>query len=59
MEGHKATITEDYQILKDVVLNKRREEAIHEWVVNKIKNVYVRVNDQYKNCNFEYQGWIK
>ncbi|MBO5204658.1 MAG: peptidylprolyl isomerase [Prevotella sp.] len=59
VEGHKATITEDYQILKDVVLNKRREEAIHEWVVNKIKNVYVRVNDQYKNCNFEYQGWIK
>lgn len=59
VEGHKATITEDYQILKDVVLNKRREEALHEWVVNKIKNVYVRVNDQYKNCNFEYQGWIK
>lgn len=59
VEGHKATITEDYQILKDVVLNKRREEALHEWVVNKIKTVYVRVNDQYKNCNFEYQGWIK
>lgn len=58
-DGHKATITDDYQILKDVVLEQRRSKAIHEWVVNKIKNVYVRVNDQYKNCNFEYQGWIK
>lgn len=58
-EGHKANITDDYQILKNVVLDKRRNEAIHEWVVNKIKTVYVRVNDRYKNCNFEYQGWIK
>ena len=59
VEGHKATITDDYQILKDVVLDKRRSEVLHDWVVNKIKTVYVRVNDQYKNCNFEYQGWIK
>lgn len=59
VDGHKATITEDYQILKDVVLEKRRSEAIHEWVVNKIKNVYVRINDKYKNCDFEYQGWNK
>lgn len=59
VEGHKATITEDYQILKNVVLEKRRDEAIHDWVRNKIKNVHVRINDRYKNCNFEYQGWIK
>jgi len=59
VEGHRATITEDYQILKNVVLEKRRSEAIHDWVKNKIKNVHVRINDRYKNCNFEYQGWIK
>lgn len=59
IDGHKATITDDYQTLKNVVLEKRRSEALHDWVVNKIKNVYTRVNDQYKNCNFEYQGWVK
>lgn len=59
VDGHKATITEDFQILKDVVLNKRREEFLNEWVTNKIKNTYVRINDKYKNCNFEYQGWIR
>lgn len=59
INGHKATITEDYQILKDVVLENRREKALHEWVKNKIKTVYVRINDRYKNCNFEYQGWVK
>ena len=58
-EGHKATITEDFQIMKDLVLEKRRSEALHQWVVDKIKNTYVRVNDEYKNCDFEYEGWIR
>lgn len=59
VDTHKATITEDFQVMKDVVLAKRREEFIHEWIVKKIKNTYVRISDRYKNCNFEYQGWIQ
>lgn len=59
VEGHKATITEDFQVMKDLVLNKRREEVIHKWVEKKIKETYVRVNDKYKNCDFEYKGWVK
>ena len=58
-EGHKATITEDFQVMKEVVLDKRREQKLHEWVVNKIKSTYIRINDRYKDCQFEYQGWIK
>ena len=59
VDGHKATMTEDFQTLKDVVLAKKREEKLHDWVVNKIKTTYIRINDKYKNCDFEYQGWIK
>lgn len=59
IEGHKATITEDFQIMKDVVLNKRQEEHIHNWIVEKIKNTYVKVGERYKDCKFEYQGWIR
>ena len=58
-DGHRATVTEDFQILKDVVLNKRREDRIHQWVVDKIKNTYTRLNDDYKDCEFEFEGWKK
>lgn len=58
-ESHRATMAEDYQTLKDVVLAKRRADVLHEWVVEKIKKTYVRVNDRYKDCNFEYEGWLK
>ena len=58
-EGHRATITEDFQVLKNVVVEKRRQQRLHEWVVNRIKSVYVRVNDRYRDCKFEYEGWIR
>ena len=58
-EGHKATITEDFQVMKNLVLNKRREEKLHQWVVDRIKSTYVRINERYRNCDFEYEGWVK
>jgi peptidyl-prolyl cis-trans isomerase SurA len=58
-EGHKAVITEDFQVMKDMVLEKRRAEVLHKWVVNKIRNTYVRIGERYRNCDFEYEGWIR
>ncbi len=57
--AHRATITEDYQVMKNVVLAKEREKFLHDWVVKKIKTTYVRMNDRCKTCNFEYDGWVK
>ena len=57
--AHRATITEDYQVMKNVVLSKQRADFLHQWVVNKIKTTYVRMNDRCKKCKFEYEGWVK
>ncbi len=59
IDGHRATITEDFQTMKNVVLARERDKFLHDWVVNKIKTIYVKMNDRYKNCDFEYEGWIK
>lgn len=58
-EGHKATITENFQVMKSVVLEKRCEQKLHDWVVDKIKRTYVRIGDEYRDCKFEYEGWIR
>lgn len=58
-EGHKATITEDFQVMKSVVLEKRCEQKLHDWVVDKIKRTYVHIGDEYRDCKFEYEGWIR
>jgi peptidyl-prolyl cis-trans isomerase SurA len=59
IEGHKASVTEDFQLLKDIVVEKRRDEALRKWVINKIKSTYVRLNEQYRNCDYEYEGWVR
>ena len=59
IDGHRAKITEDFQAMQEVVMQKESEKKLHDWVVNKIKNTYVRMNDRYKGCDFEYQGWIR
>lgn len=59
INGHKATISEDYQNLKEIVLEKRRDEMLDKWIREKQKHTYVRINDNWKNCTFKYPGWVK
>lgn len=56
---HRATINEDFQMLKDIVLAKRKEEKLTKWVQEKIKTTYVKINPKYKDCKYQYSGWIK
>lgn len=58
--GHKATISDDYQNLKEIVMEKRRDEMLDKWIREKQKHTYVRIKDDWKNnCTFKYPGWIR
>ncbi|MCM1291153.1 MAG: peptidylprolyl isomerase [Prevotella sp.] len=58
-DGHMATIADDYNLIKDMYEEYKREEIIRQWVENKIKNIYVRIEDGWDGCDFKYSGWIK
>lgn len=58
-EAHKANLAEDYQALKAIVENKKKEELLNEWIKKQQKTTYVRISDGWKNCDFRYPGWIK
>ena len=59
IDGHKATIAEDYQRLKAIVQEKLRDEKLQKWILEKQKNTYVRINENWVKCDFKYPGWIK
>ena len=59
INGHKATITDDYQNLKDLVLEKRRAEVLDKWIREKQRHTYVRIKEGWNQCEFKYPGWIK
>jgi len=59
LEGHKANISDDYQILKMIVENQKREEILNKWIAKKQKETYIRIDDNWKNCDFKRDGWVK
>jgi len=58
-EGHRANISDDYLILKTLVENKKKNDIIRKWLEQKIKSTYVWINDDWRNCDFQYSGWVK
>lgn len=59
VNGHKATMADDYQEMQDVVVSKLSEERVEKWIREKQKTTYIRINDEWRNCEFKYPGWIK
>ena len=59
INGHRATMQDDYQQLQELLLSKLREERVNEWICEMQKKTYVRINEDWRNCEFKYPGWIK
>lgn len=55
--AHPASVTEDYQILQDIVVEKRSEEFIDKWIREKQRTTYVRINPEWRDCDFKYPNW--
>jgi peptidyl-prolyl cis-trans isomerase SurA len=59
VNGHRATMAEDYQELQNVVMNKLCDEKLEQWIRDKQKTTYIHINEDWQNCEFQYSGWIK
>ncbi|MEG1616622.1 MAG: peptidylprolyl isomerase [Bacteroidales bacterium] len=59
LEGHKATIYDDYQELKGMLEAKKREEVIKDFIKKKQAETYIRIKEGWRNCDFEYPGWVR
>ena len=59
VEAHQANVSDDYQALKALVEDRKREELIKEWIVSKQKSTFMRIADGWRECDFNYPGWIK
>ena len=58
-KAHRASVTDDFQALKEIVLQQKKDKIINDWIAQKQKTIYVRINENWRNCDFEYPGWIK
>lgn len=54
LEPHRANMADDYQILQDAATNVAKQEATKKWIEQKITNTYIRIDDDFKGCTFDF-----
>jgi peptidyl-prolyl cis-trans isomerase SurA len=57
--AHKANIAEDYQLISDNFMEKKKNDMIQEWIAKRQSKTYIRIDDTYLNCDFKFKNWIK
>ncbi|WP_372772848.1 peptidylprolyl isomerase [Mangrovibacterium sp.] len=58
-KAHRANLQDDYQLLGDMYLQKKQDEALNKWIAERQAKTYIRIDDSYVNCNFKFNNWIK
>ena len=59
LDAHTANLADDYQTIKDMYENAQRQEIVDKWLQKKIRETYVRIEDGWRGCDFQHDGWIK
>jgi peptidyl-prolyl cis-trans isomerase SurA len=58
-DAHKANILDDYQLIKAMALNDKKNKTLNDWVTAKLAKTYITIDASYHSCKFEHKGWIK
>ncbi|MGH2665874.1 peptidylprolyl isomerase [Flavobacterium sp.] len=57
-EEHTADYSKDYGRLKELALKEKQIKAIAKWSEEKIKETYIKINGEYRDCAFT-NNWLK
>ena len=58
IDQHTADYARDYVKIKDLALKEKQIKAIAKWTDEKIKETYIKINGEYKDCTFT-NNWLK
>jgi peptidyl-prolyl cis-trans isomerase SurA len=52
---HVGNLKDDYNLFRNVALEDKKQKAIANWTISKIPTAYIRIDDMYKTCKFNYE----
>jgi peptidyl-prolyl cis-trans isomerase SurA len=58
IEGHTADFVQDYVKIQQLTLQKKREETIGNWYTEHVLDTFIKINENYQDCDFQY-NWSK
>ena len=51
---HRANMNEDYDLIQQWALEQKKGEAFQEWTAKKALKTYIKINDKFRECEFEF-----
>lgn len=58
VEDHEADYASDYIKIKELALRNKQTETIKKWQTEKLKDTYIKIGDEFKECVF-ISDWIQ
>lgn len=58
ISAHAADYAQDYLKIKELALKEKQIKAIAKWTDEKIKETYIKINGEYRDCSF-VNNWLK
>ena len=56
---HKANLSQDYQRIQNLAIERKKGDVLEEWLSNTIEATYIKIDDEYKKCKFHNKEWLK
>lgn len=57
--AHRATLSEDYQVIKNMYENSAKQKMVKNWISKKIRDTYVKIEDNWLDCDFQHPEWLQ
>jgi len=58
IEAHTANLVDDYDKIYNAALEDAKQKKVQDWCSRMIKNTYIRIADEFQDCNFQLD-WLK
>ena len=58
LNAHKASLSEDFSMIKEFALNMKRQDELFNWIKRTVNTTYIEINSNILSCNFKNK-WIK
>jgi peptidyl-prolyl cis-trans isomerase SurA len=59
VEEHIANLEEDYLEMQEYAMHNAQQEYIIDWIQKAVKRFYIRIDESYSNCQFNYVNWYE
>lgn len=56
---HSANLNEDYKQIEKLALAQKQQDAFDKWLASKIEGMYIRIDKEFRDCDFQHKELLK